>query len=116
MLSGEIRESDIFGRLGGEEFGLILLESDAAGFRCAGERIRQAVAAHVIEQEGKTLQITISTGMVICEESGGLNLEAMMKQADAALYAAKDAGKNQGVVVMLNQREDYPYEPKDDTE
>lgn len=89
---GVVRPSDFMARVGGEEFGLILPATDAAGAGALAERLRQAIAAAPIEQRNVTVSIgvsTLSTGV-----QGG---QAMVEAADEALYEAKRTGRNRVV-------------------
>ena len=84
LISKGSRDSDMAARYGGEEFLLILPETDLAGGRVAAERIRKSIA----EQCG----VTISAGLA--QHHPGGNQEQLVKAADAALYAAKEKGRN----------------------
>ena len=88
-----LRTTDVFGRLGGEEFALLLPGNDLAGARLAAERIRAAVATAPIRVEGHSLAVTVSIG-VAGKPTSGATLEGMLVAADAALYAAKRGGRN----------------------
>lgn len=88
-----LRESDIIGRMGGEEFAVLLAESDMDGALIVSKRIRQNVASHVFEFEDQTIQCTVSLG-VASVIPGKDNLKSIMMRADAALYDAKKAGRN----------------------
>jgi diguanylate cyclase (GGDEF)-like protein len=90
---GALRETDRFGRFGGEEFFCILpLASADTALRCA-ERIRKAVEALAVAADGKTVRVTISIGLARMVD-GQAGWEALLKQADDALYAAKQSGRN----------------------
>lgn len=100
--AGVYRETDIFGRLGGEEFGTLLLESVSpeSAFAVA-ERLRIKVESTPLEYEGKSISVTVSQGVCTIEPTQPyLTVEQMLKVADEALYQAKEAGRNQ--VVMLS--------------
>ena len=84
--------SENFGRYGGEEFLLVLPETDPAGARICAERIRQAVAETVFKTEAGTLSITVSFG--ITEFRNGEDIRDTLARADQALYRAKLAGRN----------------------
>ena len=88
-----IRDTDFVGRIGGEEFAVVLIESDLEGAHMVAERIRCRVASHAFQIEGKTIQCTVSTGIsgLVTQED---DLEKLMKRADDALYRAKQAGRN----------------------
>lgn len=89
-----IRETDIIGRIGGEEFAALLVESDMDAAIIVAERIRQNVASHAFKFEDQTIQCTVSLG-VASVIAGKDNLETIMNRADIALYKAKQAGRNQ---------------------
>jgi diguanylate cyclase (GGDEF)-like protein len=91
--AGILRESDLAGRLGGEEFGVMLPETDLTGAIDLAERLRAAVAATCIQANGNPLSATISIGVAALEE-GDASIDALFARADAALYRAKDSGRN----------------------
>jgi diguanylate cyclase (GGDEF)-like protein len=87
------RISDIVGRLGGEEFALILPEATLDNAVAAAERFRQLVANRAIAVEGRSISVTISIGASACRaETNGI--DELLKQADVALYEAKRMGRN----------------------
>lgn len=87
------RETDLVGRLGGEEFCAILPATDAAGAERAGERFRQAIEKAVIAVSGKRLPVTSSFGVALCT-SKTEDWSALLTRADTALYEAKHTGRN----------------------
>ncbi len=92
-LASVAREDDVVARWGGEEFLVLLPRTDAAAAGRLAERLRQALADAPIEiGDGKTVQLTASIG-ISCAASSE-SLDALVRQADAALYAAKDSGRN----------------------
>lgn len=92
----QLRTSDVFCRLGGEEFAALLLNADAEAARALAERIRQALAELTVAGAGAAIRFTVSLGVTTREE-GGDSVEAMLKRADTALYAAKKGGRNRVV-------------------
>jgi diguanylate cyclase (GGDEF)-like protein/PAS domain S-box-containing protein len=97
--SAVLRKSDVLGRLGGEEFAVLLPDTDLAGARIVAERVRAAVAACVVTSsevadgaELRPIRVTISVG--VAELRGDESLESLLKRADCAMYAAKDAGRD----------------------
>jgi diguanylate cyclase (GGDEF)-like protein/PAS domain S-box-containing protein len=89
-----MREVDLIGRVGGEEFCALLPQTDASGARAAAERIRQAVEAQPVQAApGVQLPMTVSVGVALLL-SDEADFHALMVRADRALYAAKDAGRN----------------------
>lgn len=88
-----IRETDHFGRIGGEEFLLILPETDLNGATTIADRIRQLVETSVVKVGHHSIQITISIG-VACRTDDS-PFEEVMNLADRNLYKAKNGGRNQ---------------------
>lgn len=95
----EIREHDILGRLGGEEFGLLLPETAIQHGKVLAERIRNAVAAISIPLVDRMIGITVSIGLVELSTNDA-SLESVMRRADLAMYQAKSRGRNQVVASM----------------
>ncbi|MBM3246044.1 MAG: diguanylate cyclase [Candidatus Omnitrophica bacterium] len=95
--SGAIKESirqiDLIGRYGGEEFCVILNETDKYGARFVAERIRQAIEARDIRVYDEGLRITVSIGVAIFPQDAK-DIEMLTDKADLALYRAKEAGRN----------------------
>lgn len=88
-----LRDIDVFGRLGGEEFAILLPETDLAGARTTAERLRSAICETRIEAGTARLQVTISLGVsVLLPEDD--EIEQVLKRADAAMYEAKRDGRN----------------------
>lgn len=96
-----LRPSDMFGRLGGEEFALLLPETNGMAAVIAAERLRQAIAEHpIMLPGGGTLNVTASFG--VAELSGSTSsFNAWLEQADTMLYAAKSGGRNCTKYVQL---------------
>jgi diguanylate cyclase (GGDEF)-like protein/PAS domain S-box-containing protein len=87
-----LRESDFLGRLGGEEFGIVLVECDLAGAEEVAQRLRESFQATSFEQDGKNIIFTASFG--VAELGNGEDLSQLMARADRALYEAKNTGRN----------------------
>ncbi|AJC22234.1 sensor domain-containing diguanylate cyclase [Pandoraea pulmonicola] len=87
-----LREDDICGRLGGEEFAIILSGANEARAIEAAERLREAVQNTHIAVDARTLQFTVSAG--VAEWHAGDDDNAWLQRADAALYLAKSRGRN----------------------
>jgi len=92
-LRDAVRASDVAGRLGGEEFAVILPDTDASQALRAVERIMQAVAGAAARDAASTGGFTTSAGVASSRGSTAM-LEALFVQADAALYEAKRLGGN----------------------
>lgn len=91
-----MRKSDIFGRIGGDEFGLLLPETDAEEARTAGERIRQAIEDSAVETPAASIKATVSLGIApIPALSEGWS--SWLSEADTALSEAKQSGRNRVV-------------------
>ena len=93
VLDANKRTTDLIGRMGGEEFALVLPETTLDNACTTAERLRQLVADRAVTAEGRPVPITISIGASIAhaEMSG---VDVLMKQADVALYEAKRSGRN----------------------
>lgn len=93
MMREKLRPSDILGRLGGDEFGVLLtgVRSVEAAAQAA-ERVRRAVEGHIFNWEQRTYTISASIGTVMLRRSG--SLKELFAHADAACYLAKEAGRN----------------------
>lgn len=92
-----VRQSDSAGRYGGEEFGIILPETDAENARVICERIREAIEKSTVNTSAGDIQYTVSMGISQLTE-GPENYMQWMGQADKALYAAKQGGRNLVIV------------------
>lgn len=94
-ISGCVRwPSDQVARYGGEEFCMILPETDGAGARVVAERIREQVQSRPIVTEGANFPVTMSIGICAEVPTDELNVDAMLKAADLALYQSKESGRN----------------------
>ncbi len=89
---GILREHDILGRMGGEEFAVALPGTDLAGAMQAAERLRQATMEIRLLTCGNHYTMTVSTGLVVIEPNE--DLPAALARADRGLYAAKRNGRN----------------------
>ena len=96
IFRGSIRGSDCAGRYGGEEFLIILPETAADGAGRIADRIRSRMAEQDFPAGSQTVKITISGG-VASFPSHGRKPESLLRSADAALYRAKESGRNRVV-------------------
>jgi diguanylate cyclase (GGDEF)-like protein len=93
-IHAELRQSDVIGRYGGEEFVVILSSADAAAAAPIAQRILERVAAVRVVGFGDPITVTCSIG-VATSDTLGIWGEPLLAQADAAVYVAKRSGRNQ---------------------
>lgn len=98
LVRPRIREHDIFGRVGGEEFGILLPEVDLLGAKIVAEKVRLAVEAASFLIKDETFGATVSLGCASLDGTTQDSAERLYERADKALYAAKRAGRNRVVV------------------
>ncbi|MFV1850316.1 MAG: diguanylate cyclase [Thalassospira sp.] len=92
-----LRTTDQFGRVGGEEFCIVIPEADEQGIRRLLDRIRQEIEALVFTFDGKKVQVTCSIGVAFLDDTIISALQ-MIECADKALYHAKHTGRNRLIV------------------
>ena len=92
-IQAELRQSDVIGRYGGEEFVVILSSADTAAARPIAERILERVAGIRVEGFGEPICVTCSIGVAGSDHLGVWG-EELIARADAAVYEAKNAGRN----------------------
>jgi diguanylate cyclase (GGDEF)-like protein len=92
-IHAELRQSDVIGRYGGEEFVVILSSADRAAAEPIAERIRNRVAGVTVEGFGAPLHVTCSIGVATSDMLGVWG-EKLIARADEAVYAAKRSGRN----------------------
>jgi len=92
-ISAGVRNIDVAGRYGGEEFVLLLPETALAGSGMLGNRLRQAIAATPVATVAGPLPITASLGVATAEPDVP-DAATLIARADSALYNAKEAGRN----------------------
>ncbi len=92
----QLRNVDILGRYGGEEFVVLMPETAGGGAMLASERLREKIEKMKINTPGGSLSITVSMGLASLDRGFDETntLDTLIKSADKALYAAKDAGRN----------------------
>ena len=88
-----LREKDIFGRTGGEEFAIFTRVADQSTAARIAERIRSSLEATSFHEAGQELKMTVSIGITLMRGRVG-DIEAMLTEADRALYRAKGDGRN----------------------
>jgi diguanylate cyclase (GGDEF)-like protein len=98
LLAQELRAADVLARYGGEEFILLLPNATLAQGLAIAERVRERVAQHGFGLRGAPLRVTVSVGVAALDsapaESNGPVDEQLVQAADAALYRAKELGRN----------------------
>jgi len=99
----QVRSVDLVGRVGGEEFVVVMPDTNLAGAAVVADRLRLAVADQpfLIHGGSEKPPVTISIGVAVTND-GGDSLEALLKRADDALYAAKNGGRNRVVAAPLS--------------
>lgn len=95
--SAVMRPTELFYRIGGEEFCCVLSGTDVHAALRAAERVRTAFAANPYEVNGHAIPATVSIGVAVTDQAG-FDLEVLLAAADAALYEAKSRGRNRVVV------------------
>lgn len=88
-----LRPTNVFGRFGGEEFAVGLVECNAKDGQLVAERLRSNIESAVFEMDGASASITVSIGLAERDDETE-RVEDLIKQADKALYEAKAAGRN----------------------
>jgi diguanylate cyclase (GGDEF)-like protein len=94
VVRAHIRDADIAGRYGGEEFAVLLPDTDKQGGAVFAERLRAAIEAQEVIHEGESIRCTISLG-VTDMTSPMDGYKTLIERADHALYASKKNGRNQ---------------------
>jgi len=90
-----LRDSDIFGRIGGEEFAIVLIETDQKTALLTAERIRSLIETLDIITGKETVQVTVSIGLTFFKDKD--DISTLSNRSDKALYAAKRNGRNRVV-------------------
>lgn len=105
LLRRSVRDVDVAARYGGEEFAILLPETGRSGAVSVAERVRASITKQtsVRDPHEEALKLTVSGGIAVYPEDGG-ELGDLLRQADAALYRAKAAGKNLIVAQWIERR------------
>ncbi|MBB4862556.1 diguanylate cyclase (GGDEF)-like protein/PAS domain S-box-containing protein [Pseudomonas nitritireducens] len=93
ILARAIRRIDFAGRMGGEEFAVVLGDADIASAQTFAQRLQQQLADQPLMQAGQRIPLTISIGVATLEPADG-NAGAALSRSDSALYRAKQNGRN----------------------
>jgi diguanylate cyclase (GGDEF)-like protein len=97
LLNDNFRDSDIIGRMGGEEFAVVMIQSDEEKAFKKAELFRTQLVLNKINVDNLLIQVNVSIGLACINESI-LSLDELINRADHALYIAKDNGRNQTIV------------------
>ncbi len=97
IIKDHIRECDLAGRFGGEEFIIILPDTNETGAYTFAERIRKAVEQHGFSKNGEAINVTVSIGGAEYQPRHYDNALMLLDDADKALYQAKEQGRNQTI-------------------
>ena len=101
-IKGQIRSCDVLYRYGGEEFVVLLSNTEARGAHQVAERIRLAIKNRPVNYNGRTISTTISIGVAqLGHDEGPLSF---FERADAALYDAKNSGRNQTCIAPTDTK------------
>jgi two-component system cell cycle response regulator len=95
VLRESTRASDISGRMGGDEFLLVMTHLDEKGIRLTVDRLREHFASLKFSFAGKVVSVTASFGIAGFQGNGSPDFSQLIRQADKALYSGKRAGRNQ---------------------
>jgi diguanylate cyclase (GGDEF)-like protein len=107
-IHNRLRAADLACRYGGDEFCLLLPETDVDGASAFAERIRTAVSDLVVEIEGLSLRTTISIGVALFPDHEAGELKALLLRADQALYEAKREGRDRVVLYAARTKRGSP--------
>lgn len=100
-IQGNLRDVDTLGRIGGEEFSILLPQTTAAGGKMMAERIRASVEASPVTFSTTQIAVTVSIGGAEWQSAKMALLHEALARADEALYAAKHNGRNRVVWTEL---------------
>jgi len=96
-IADEVRQGDIFARIGGEEFCLLLPDTDADGARQVADKLCRALNDILLNPADPATQLTASIGVASCTPQPGANWNQLFDSADRRLYLAKSGGRNRVV-------------------
>jgi diguanylate cyclase len=105
-VSSTLRDTDVLGRWGGEEFMVMLPETDAPGAACVLERVHQRMQGLSFPCAGSARGVSFSAGIAAC--AAGESLHTTIERADAALYRAKEGGRRRSVVAEAPNAPEAP--------
>ena len=94
LIKDKLRETDLFARYGGEEFVLVATGTELPGALILAERMRKLIEDASFQTAGATLTVTVSIGIGTWDPALKDDFEELIRRADAALYRAKEQGRN----------------------
>lgn len=94
VITNTIRTTDLFGRIGGEEFAVLMPETKQKDAMNLADRIRKNISENVSVLEGTTVNITVSIGLSFLTTEDSI-IQTVLRRADLALFKAKESGRNQ---------------------
>ena len=97
LIREHVRETDVAGRYGGEEFGVVLSDTDKTGAQVFAERLREAIEGLEVLHNDQSIRFTISLGVADLSQPS-INHADLIARADHALFASKNAGRNRVTV------------------
>jgi len=110
-LKSDLRSYDLVGRYGGEEFLIVLPNCSLKVAARRADEIRNLVCKDAIVTTFATLPVTVSMGITASERSQNLTIEQLLQQADKALYAAKESGRNCVQTFLAGDETSHRLEP-----
>ncbi|MFD1703951.1 diguanylate cyclase [Methylopila henanensis] len=108
-----LRPGDLIGRLGGEEFAVLARDCSSSEAWRIAERVRLAVSRPLTVRDGREVRTTASIGAVFVPQGAGVSVDALLAEADALLYRAKEAGRDRVVCGSFSPRPASPGGPAD---
>ncbi len=97
-VKSRVRADELFARIGGEEFGIALMEITSEKLEVVAEEIRNLVAAQPFDTAAGSVRVTISLGLGHTTGQEPLTIDELFQRADAKLYEAKRGGRNRYMV------------------
>ena len=94
-MQANLREADVLGRMGGEEFAIALPETSAEGAQTVAQRLLHAIRQCTVQYEDHEIHFTVSIGASVLQVGEQDSLQQALKRADEALYQAKRQGRDQ---------------------
>lgn len=108
LLSTTVRSTDLVGRLGGEEFMVLLPGTPQEAGRTLAEKLRMNIEENPLAWQGSTIPVTVSIGLASSTAEQALDFERLYRGADTALYQAKDRGRNRVAAQVVEAVESNP--------